>query len=59
MRLLNCRTKKLTEFVEAAIPRYAILSHTWEDDEVLFHDVALDNAEYKAEYKAKRGWYKI
>ena len=59
MRLLNCRTKKLTEFVEAAIPRYAILSHTWEDEEVLFHDVASDNAEYKAEYKAKRGWYKI
>ncbi|RYP53506.1 hypothetical protein DL768_001543 [Monosporascus sp. mg162] len=55
MRLLNCRTKKLEEFTGAAIPRYAILSHAWEDDEVLFHDIARDNVEYKA----KRGWLKI
>ncbi|RYP91592.1 hypothetical protein DL770_002306 [Monosporascus sp. CRB-9-2] len=55
MRLLNCRTKKLEEFVGAAIPRYAILSHAWEDDEVLFRDIALDNVEYKA----KKGWHKI
>ncbi|RYP09755.1 hypothetical protein DL764_001090 [Monosporascus ibericus] len=55
MRLLNCHTKKLEEFVGAAIPRYAILSHAWEDDEVLFHDITLDNVNYKA----KGGWHKI
>ncbi|RYP69917.1 hypothetical protein DL771_005810 [Monosporascus sp. 5C6A] len=55
MRLLNCRTKKLEEFIGAAIPPYAILSHAWEDDEVFFHDIALGNVEYKA----KRGWHKI
>ena len=55
MRLLNCRTKKLEEFIGSAIPRYAILSHTWEDEEVLFNDIAQDNVDYKA----KRGWHKI
>jgi heterokaryon incompatibility protein (HET) len=55
MRLLNCRTKKLEEFIGSAIPHYAILSHTWEDEEVLFNDIAQDNVDYKA----KRGWYKI
>lgn len=55
MRLLNCRTKELEEFIGATIPRYAILSHTWEEEEVLFHDIVLDNVDYKT----KRGWYKI
>jgi hypothetical protein len=55
MRLLNCCTKKLEEFIGSAIPRYAILSHTWEDEEVLFNDIAQDNIDYKA----KKGWYKI
>ncbi|RYP15752.1 hypothetical protein DL765_005527 [Monosporascus sp. GIB2] len=55
MRLLNCRTKKLEEFIQAAIPPYAILSHAWEDDEVHFHDIVLDNVGYTT----KRGWYKI
>lgn len=37
MRLLNTRTFKLEEFFdETYIPDYAILSHTWEEGEVLF-----------------------
>jgi len=39
MRLLNTRTLKLESFNESDIPPYAILSHTWGDDEVLFRDV--------------------
>ncbi|KAH8796969.1 heterokaryon incompatibility protein-domain-containing protein [Hyaloscypha sp. PMI_1271] len=39
MRLLNAKTKRLEEFFEKDIPPYAILSHTWGKDEVLFEDV--------------------
>jgi len=39
MRLLNAKTKKLEEFFDKDIPRYAILSHTWGKDEVLFKDI--------------------
>ena len=36
MRLLNVNTLKLSEFFEAEIPPYAILSHRWGEDEVLY-----------------------
>ncbi|KAE9376416.1 HET-domain-containing protein, partial [Stipitochalara longipes BDJ] len=39
MRLLNARTLKLHSFQEEEAPEYAILSHTWHDDEVLFEDL--------------------
>ncbi|KAK0648406.1 heterokaryon incompatibility protein-domain-containing protein [Cercophora newfieldiana] len=39
MRLLNTHTLELDSFVKA--PPYAILSHTWEDGEILFDDVQL------------------
>lgn len=45
MRLLNARTRKLEDFVQD-IPEYAILSHTWREEEVLFQDIK-DNAEVK------------
>ncbi|TPX06836.1 uncharacterized protein E0L32_002332 [Thyridium curvatum] len=38
MRLLNVHTRKLETFV-ASPPEYAILSHTWEDEEVLYEDI--------------------
>ena len=37
MRLLNTTTFELESFVQPG--RYAILSHTWEEDEILFADV--------------------
>ena len=40
MRLVNTSTLELHEFVGSDIPKYAILSHTWEHGEVLFHDMA-------------------
>ena len=42
MRLLYCNGDgdfSLAEFFKSAIPEYAILSHTWEDEEVTFEDL--------------------
>jgi hypothetical protein len=38
MRLLNAKTMKLEEFFDKKVPNYAILSHTWGEDEVTFRD---------------------
>ena len=39
MRLLDTSSLKLSEFYDDEIPKYAILSHTWGEEEVSFHDV--------------------
>jgi hypothetical protein len=39
MRLLNSTTIKLHEFIGSQIPPYAILSHTWDEEEVSFQDL--------------------
>ncbi|GAW27038.1 putative vegetative incompatibility protein het-e-1 [Rosellinia necatrix] len=39
MRLLNTSTYALEAFLGVKTPRYAILSHTWGEDEVLFEDI--------------------
>jgi hypothetical protein len=56
MRLINAETLELEEFIDGRrAPRYAILSHTWCRDEVLFHEMAqLDTVA-----KHKKGWKKI
>ncbi|KAH8680808.1 heterokaryon incompatibility protein-domain-containing protein [Xylariales sp. PMI_506] len=56
MRLLDTHTKTLVSetFYEPDLPKYAILSHTWESDEVSFQDM---DAPDKA--RKKRGWSKI
>lgn len=38
MRLINCSTLQLKELFGSNIPRYAILSHMWGDEEVSFAD---------------------
>ncbi|KAF2834152.1 kinesin light chain 3 [Patellaria atrata CBS 101060] len=43
----------LTDFGRKSIPPYAILSHRWRDDEVLFEDLGSDT------YKEKDGFRKI
>ena len=54
MRLINIKTLQLETFDNwDTVPPYAILSHTWEDGEVLFHDISTDLA------KEKKGWSKI
>ena len=53
MRLLNTRSRRLQEFHGSDLPEYAILSHTWEDEEILYQDL------YNGAYVIKKGWYKI
>jgi len=43
MRLINTGTLELQDFTLKAIPRYAILSHTWGEDEVTFQGVLSRN----------------
>jgi hypothetical protein len=39
MWLVNCTTLKLEYFIGSNIPKYTILSHTWEEEEVTFHEL--------------------
>lgn len=36
--LINCTTLELVDFAKD-VPPYAILSHTWKDEEVIFQDM--------------------
>jgi len=59
MWLIDTRTLKLCEFVGADnIPQYAILSHTWGDDEVTFQDMTSPVMPL-AVLEAKKGYTKI
>lgn len=53
MRLLNVKSRQLREFFDDKTPYYAILSHTWGEDEVLFQDLENRN------YINKNGYTKI
>ncbi|KAI0970007.1 heterokaryon incompatibility protein-domain-containing protein [Xylaria arbuscula] len=55
MRLINVRTYAIQEFFGDSIPAYAILSHTWGEEEVTFQDMQHLNEEVKA----KLGFEKI
>lgn len=53
MRLINTESLKMMEFFETDLPKYAILSHRWGDDEVSLH-------EYEAgTKKSSQGFEKI
>ena len=39
MRLLNTTTLTLHSFFDNDIPPYAILSHRWDEEEILFQDL--------------------
>ncbi|KAI1126278.1 heterokaryon incompatibility protein-domain-containing protein [Nemania abortiva] len=58
MRLLNSKTLKFEEFEQSSpnVPRYAILSHTWGDDEVTFRDIRSKPIQALA---SKKGYTKI
>jgi hypothetical protein len=53
MRLLHTTQLHLVEFVGEEIPRYAILSHTWDEEEVLLQDVQQGLAQ------SRKGWEKV
>src|SRR5213083_1009721 len=54
MRLINVHRLELETFDHRNAPPYAILSHTWGDDEVDYHTFLS-----KPEIKSGRGWAKI
>jgi len=59
MRLLNTRTLTLTTFI-GETPEYVILSHRWEDEEVLFEDVMkVPISDTRSPARAKRGFSKV
>lgn len=53
MRLLNVSTLKLQQFFDDKVPPYAILSHTWDEEEVTFQDIEneIDAAKSKLGYR--------
>ncbi|KAJ4103953.1 hypothetical protein NW769_009644 [Fusarium oxysporum] len=53
MRLVNTETIQLEFLNDDNVPEYAILSHTWEQEEVLFQDMGRDTA------KSKKGYAKL
>jgi hypothetical protein len=55
MWLLDTSTLELRDFVGVSIPQYAILSHTWGDDEVTFKDMH----KYREAAKSKAGYTKV
>jgi hypothetical protein len=50
MRLLNTTSLKVEAFLGDEFPCYAILSHTWEKEEVTLQDMQTSQAEQKAGY---------
>lgn len=59
MRLLDTQTQKLHLFAgsnepSAKRPPYAILSHTWEDDEILFVDISTQNQNWRQKAAADK-----
>ena len=57
MWLIRVDSLELEEFVGDKIPRYAILSHTWGDEEVSFQEWHSRHA--TTEVSSKRGFAKI
>jgi hypothetical protein len=55
MRLIDAKTFRVHEFFGDTVPRYAILSHRWTEEEVSFHDIT----HLTARVKEKAGWEKI
>src|ERR1700733_1236191 len=56
MRLLNVRTKLLSSFLDKDVPSYAILSHTWNKEEILFQHLGPEGSPQPTNLV---GWQKI
>ncbi|KAE8452716.1 hypothetical protein EG329_013975 [Mollisiaceae sp. DMI_Dod_QoI] len=64
MWLVNCNTLKLEQFFGSNIPSYAILSHTWEEEEVTFDELGQASTGYPSKeqsihVKERQGYSKI
>ncbi|KAB8206880.1 hypothetical protein BDV34DRAFT_75080 [Aspergillus parasiticus] len=56
MRLLHTSTFEIRTFPDGETPPYAILSHTWEEEEVTYTDLKDFHSTYVTE---KKGFGKI
>lgn len=52
MRLLRTATYEHVEFTPDKLPPYAILSHTWGDDEVVYADMAREQRNRNSQVKS-------
>ncbi len=60
MHLVNTSSLQLEEFEGNDIPPYAILSHTWEAEEVKYEEfVAITTDSHASRSKGKQGYRKI
>ncbi|KAK7439584.1 hypothetical protein VKT23_017511 [Stygiomarasmius scandens] len=60
MRLLRTSTSKPTlELFGSTKPPYAILSHTWDKDEILFQDLMDDTRRNTKKSRGSAGWQKL
>jgi hypothetical protein len=57
MRLINTNTLCLTWFMGNSIPEYAILSHTWENEEISFQEMTAISEDPKTHPSAKKSGY--
>jgi hypothetical protein len=52
MRFLQSKTFQLKEFIgDDQVPPYAILSHTWGDEEIVYQDLHNNSFEQKLGFK--------
>ncbi|KFA68072.1 hypothetical protein S40285_02558 [Stachybotrys chlorohalonatus IBT 40285] len=54
MRLIKCDTIEMESFEISKMPPYAILSHTWDEDEVTFDEFRNQDTR-----RLRRGWHKV
>jgi hypothetical protein len=57
MRLLNTTTYALKNFLGEDIPDYAILSHTWGEEEIIFQDLLAQTGD--GSWKKKKSFKKV
>ncbi|KAN0099816.1 HET domain containing protein [Hyaloscypha variabilis] len=59
MRLLNTTTFELKDFLGESTPEYAILSHTWGEEEIIFQDLSAQARSPDEPWKTKKSFKKV
>ena len=59
MRLLNTTTFELEDFLGENTPEYAILSHTWGEEEIIFQDLSAQARSLDEPWKTKKSFKKV
>ncbi|PMD37194.1 HET-domain-containing protein [Hyaloscypha variabilis F] len=59
MRLLHTTTFELKDFLGENTPEYAILSHTWGEEEIIFQDLSAQARSLDEPWKTKKSFKKV